>query len=783
MSKAAQHIKFGTSRPRTEDRRFLTGQGRYLDDLNFDGQRFAVFVRSSHAHANILCVETANAKSCEGVDGIYSAIDLGVDALGGLPTLVNLKSRDGRRQYNPPYPPLALERVRYVGQPVAVVVADSLTHARDAAELVVVDYEELPAVTSISSATVVGAPLVWPQAPGNSCLDWETGDAAMTDAAFDRADHVTSVDVRCNRIASNSLEPRGAIANFDAGLEKYTLHVSSQGVHKLQDLLARKILKVPISSLRVITPDVGGGFGTKICVYPEYAVLLWVARQLNRPIKWISERSEAFLSDAHARDQQTQASLALDASGKMLGLRVSGLANLGAYLSTYGSYVPTVAGTGMYTGLYDLPAVHISMQCVFTNTVPLDAYRGAGKPEATNVLEQLVDAAAREMNLTPWELRRRNLVAAPALPYKTALGFVFDSGAFEQNLDRVLHQADVQDIALRRSEAMKRGKRLGLGMCAYFENTEGYQEESAHLHINAEGGFTLAVGTQSNGQGHETTFAQLVADRFGVEIESVRLVQGDTDAVVHGHGTGGSRSLIMAGSAVLEASDKLVEKACKIAAHLLETAQADIEFDAGQFIVLGTDRFVSLSEVARAAYIWAKLPRGMEPGLWAGAIGMPTAPSFPNGFHVCEVEVDADTGAREITRYTVVDDFGNLIHPAIVEGQVHGGTAQGIGQALLEECVYEADTGQLLSGSFMDYCMPRADDLPMFSVEFNGTPCLTNPLGVKGCGEAGAIAAPAAVINALVDALQHAGVTQIPTPASPQAVWGVLHSPQPGVGP
>ena len=770
MSKA----RIGEPLERLEDGRFLIGAGQYIDDVVIPGEAYAVFVRSPHAHARIVSIDVKAARERAGVLGVFTGADLIADGIGSMPPAVTLNNRDGSHQAIPHRPVMPVERVLYVGEPVVVVVAETRETARDAAELVELDYEPLPAAIGLDAATTSDTPDLWDSAPANVCLDWEIGDEQATNAAFETAAHVTTLALGSNRVSANPMETRGAIGDYDPGNERYTLHVSSQGVHKLKGLVAKDVLRIAEADLRVLTPDVGGGFGMKIFLYSEYGAVLWAARTIGRAVKWIGDRAESFVSDAHARDHQTRAELALDAAGKFLALRVSTLANLGGYLSTHGAYIPTGAGCGVLSGLYVLPAIYCHMQCVFTNTVPTDAYRGAGKPEANFVLERLVDTAAREIGMSPSEIRRINLVPESAMPFDNGLGHTFDSGAFEENLDLALAAADWEGLPERREDAVKRGKRRGIGISAYFENAAGHQEEQARIHVSAEGRFSAFIGTQSNGQGHETTFAQVIASELGIGVSQVRLVQGDSDSVTHGRGTGGSRSLMMGGAALLSASEKVREKAKSIAAHLLEVAPADVDASDGRFNVAGTDLSISFSEVANAAYRPAMLPPGMDAGLEAIGVGMPLPPSFPNGFHCCEVEVDPETGASTIVRYTVVDDFGHIINPVIVKGQVHGGTTQGIGQALLEDCCYEPESGQLLAGTFMDYCMPRADDLPNFDITFNCIPCTTNPLGVKGCGEAGTIAAPAAVVNAIVDALAQEGVRHVAMPTTPQRVWEAL---------
>ena len=764
--------------PRTEDARFLRGLGQYVDDIPLAHPAYAVFVRSTHSNAAIDGIDCTAALEMAGVLGVYTAAELKADGLGSLPTIGRLKNRDGTRQALPEYPVLADAEVSYVGQPLAMVVADTLVCALDAAEAVFVQYEERNCVAQLDSALAPGAPAVHVDATDNLCLDWATGDEHATQWAFAAATHVSSIELGTNRVIASPMETRGAIGEYEPGSERYTLRVSSQGVHKLQQLIAEHVLHIPAQQLRVLTPDVGGGFGPKIFVYPEYPAVLWAARQTGRAVKWVASRSEAFLADTHARDHRARLELAFDSEARILALRMAGEANLGAVLSTYGSYIPTLAGTGMLTGLYDIPTLHIEVKCVFTNTVPIDAYRGAGKPECNFALERAMDHAARELGLSPWELRRRNLVKTSAMPYRTALGFEFDSGDFESNLEQVMRLSRAEEFEQRRAASETEGKLRGIGCSAYFENTAGYEEEHASLHVLANGDVVVRIGTQSNGQGHETTYAQIVAERLGLRVEQIRVEQGDSEALVQGHGTGGSRSLVMGGAAVLHAAELVEEKMSQIAAHMLEAAAVDVSFADGRFIIQGTDRGLGFAQVAARAYQAARLPPGLTPGLWEHGVGMPCPASYPNGVHVCEVEVDPDTGLVRLVGYSIVDDFGTLINPLIVEGQVHGGTAQGIGQALLEHCVFEAATGQLLSGSFMDYCLPRADDLPAFEVQFNSTPCKSNVLGAKGCGEAGTIAAPAAVINALVDALAPVGVTFLAVPATPETVWRAISAVQ-----
>lgn len=764
----------GASVLRREDPRFLTGQGCYLDDVPLARALTGVFVRSPHAHAEIEAIDIEDALTVPGVLAVVTGADLVAAGFGAMPCMQPLEGVDGAFQAAPDHLPLTTDRVRYVGDPVCLVVAESPGAARDGAEAVWVEYSELEPCASLDMAAEEGRVPIWPHLDSNVCLDWAAGDEAATREAFAAAAHVVELELGSNRVVPLPMEPRGCIGSYDPGRESYTLHVSSQGPHRVREALARDVLKVPQDALRVITPDVGGGFGTKVFVYSEYAPVLYAARLLGRPVKWICERSEALQSDAHSREQKSRAALALDEAGAFLGLRVETDANIGAYVSAFSTYVPT-SGTSALTGLYHVPAVYTRVRCLFTNTVPLDAYRGAGKPEANFITERLVDEAARQLGLSPLELRRRNLIAPSQLPYTTALGFTIDSGRFEESLLMAAEEAKLSGLARRQKAAKAAGRRRGIGMSGYFENTAGAEEESARLRLNSEGQFQLHIGTLSNGQGHETTFAQIVAHVFGVTPNAVRLIQGDTETHSRGFGTIGSRSLVLGGAAASSAASKVLQKAKRLAGHIMEASELDLEFKEGYFVVRGTDVSLSLKEVAEAAHDPAQLPEGMEPGLEAEGVGLPVPSTYPNGFHICEVEVDPDTGEVKIVRYTTVTDVGNVINPMIVIGQVQGGTAQGIGQALLENCVYDSE-GQLISGSLMDYALPRADDLPDFSCLFNNVPCPTNPLGVKGCGEAGAVPAPAAVINAIVDALAEDGVRHVSMPATPLKVWQALHA-------
>ena len=762
---------------RSEDKRFLTGHGRYTDDITLPDQTHAFFLRSPHAHARISAIDTARGTTTPRVLAVYTAADVAAAGLGALPCQQPIENRDGSPMVDAPRPLLVHHRVRHVGDPVAMIVADGIAAARDAADLIDVGYEPLPAVTDTAGTLHPGAPSVWDVAPDNVCFDWEMGDEAATERALAAAHHVTVIDLVNNRVVANPMELRGAIGDYDAAANRYALYTTTQGSHRVRDILAKDVFKLPAEKLHVITGDVGGAFGMKDFAYPEQALVVWAAKMLGRPVKWAAERVEGFASDAHGRDHVTHAKLALDADGRFLGIRVSIVANLGAYVSAFGPLVPTELCCPTLTGLYTVPAVHVTVKGVFTNTVPVDAYRGAGRPESAYVVERLVDLAAREIGIEPTELRRRNYVPSSAMPYETALGLTFDNGDFERNMGDAMRLADWADFPTRRAEAHARGRLRGIGMSSYLECCAGGGSEEAEIRFEAGGGITVLIGTQSSGQGHETTYAQLVEERLGVAFDSIRVVQGDTTRIRYGEGTAGARSLVVGGSALSAAAEKIATKGKLIAAHLLEAAVTDIEFDDGVFTVGGTDLSVTIGEVAKSALDPKRAAAaGVKPGLNETERYFAQGSSFPNGCHICEVEIDEETGAVEIVGYTVVDDFGKVVNPMIVEGQVHGGVVQGIGQALVEHCIYDSDSGQLLSSSFLDYCMPRADEVPCIDFATNETPCATNPLGVKGCGEAGAIGAPPSVINAVVDALSEYGIRHLDMPATPETVWRAIQS-------
>jgi carbon-monoxide dehydrogenase large subunit len=774
----------GQAVPRKEDARFLTGTGQYTDDVSMPRQAYAYFLRSPHAHATIRSIDVAKAKGSPGVVDIFTGADL--TGVNGLPCGWLITGTDGKPMNEPPHPVLALGKVRYVGDAVALVIAESIVEAKDAAERIVVDYGVLPAVVNPVDALKPGAPQIHEQAPGNRCYTWALGDKAAVDAAFANAAHVTKIDIVNNRLVPNAIEPRAALASYDRADDAYTLYVTSQNPHVERLLMTAFVLGLPEHKVRVIAPDVGGGFGSKIYLYAEETAMVWASKRVNRPIKWAAERSESFLSDAHGRDHVTHAELALDRNGKFLALSVRTTANMGAYLSTFASCIPTILYATLLAGQYTTPAIWCEVTASFTNTSPVDAYRGAGRPEATYVVERIVYQAAAEMGLPQDEIRRRNFIRA--FPYQTPVALNYDTGDYDQTLDAAMEMADVAGFPARKAEAQKRGKLRGIGYAAYIEacglapsNIAGALGaraglfEAGEVRVHPTGSVTVFTGSHSHGQGHETTFAQIVAGRLGIPVDNVSVVHGDTGRVPFGMGTYGSRSLAVGGTAIVKALDKVVAKGKKIAAHLLEAAETDIEFKDGKFTVAGTDRSKTFGEIALTAYVPHNYPLGtLEPGLDETAFYDPTNFTYPAGTHICEVEIDPDTGVVEVVAFTACDDFGNIVNPMIVEGQVHGGVAQGLGQALLERCVYDPDSGQLLTGSMMDYALPRADDLPSFKVGTKVTPCTHNPLGAKGCGEAGAIGAPAAMMNAVMDALSATGVTHFDMPASPSRVWSAI---------
>jgi carbon-monoxide dehydrogenase large subunit len=784
--------EIGSPVRRREDYRFVTGQGTYTDDINRPRQLYAYILRSPHASARIDGIDTTAAAKAAGVVTIYTDKDMEADGIGGLPCGWLIHSKDGSPMQEPPHPVLASGRVRHVGDPVAVVIAGSLGQARDAAELVKIDYAVEPAVADVAEAIRSGAPLVHAEVPGNVCYDWHLGEPAAIDAALKGAARVVKLDLVNNRLVPNAMEPRAAIGDFDRATGEHTLYTTSQNPHVIRLLMGAFVLHIPEAKLRVVAPDVGGGFGSKIYHYAEEAIVTWAAGKLKRPVKWTAERVESFMSDAHGRDHVTHVELGLDAQNKFVALKVSTLANMGAYLSTFATCIPTYLYATLLAGTYTTPAIYAEVKAVFTHTVPVDAYRGAGRPEATFLLERIVDLAADELGVDPAELRRKNFIPTDAFPYQTPVALQYDSGDYFSTLDLATKAADYAGFEARRAEAAKRGKLRGIGIATYIEacgiapsavvgslGARAGLFEAAAVRVHPTGSVTVLTGSHSHGQGHETTFAQLVADGLGIPMEQIEIVHGDTAKIPYGMGTYGSRSLAVGGTAIIKAMDKIVAKGKKIAAHLLEAAEADIEFKDGQFSVAGTDRSKSIGEIALTAYVPHNYPHEeLEPGLDETAFYDPKNFTFPSGAYVAEVEIDPDTGTLEICSFTASDDFGRIVNPMIVAGQVHGGLAQGIGQALLEGCVYDKSTGQLLTASYNDYAMPRADDLPSFALSTHATLCTHNPLGVKGCGEAGAIGAPAAISNAIVDALKGHGVRHVEMPATPEKIWRAIHQPQ-----
>jgi len=773
---------------RKEDYRFLTGAGQYTDDVTLPNQTYAAFVRSPHAHAAIKSIKSDKAKKAPGVLAVYTGEDAAAAKLGGLPCGWLITDVNGQPMKEPPHPVLAQGKVRYVGDHVAVVIAETQEQARDAAELVEVNYDVLPAVVDAAKATQKGAPVLHDIAPDNTCYVWALGDKAAVDAAFAKAAHVTKLEFINNRLIPNAIEPRAANGSYSRAEDSYTLYVANQNPHVERLLMTAFVMGLPEHKVRVVAPDVGGGFGSKIYLYAEDVVVTWASRQLGRPVKWTADRSESFVSDAHGRDHHTVAEMAMDKDGKFIGMRVNTTANVGAYLSTFASCVPTILYATLLAGQYTTPLIYCQVTAVFTNTAPVDAYRGAGRPEATYVVERLVETAAREMKLDPAEIRRRNFIKT--FPYQTPVALQYDTGNYEATLDAAMKMADVAGFAKRKEESAKRGKLRGLGYAAYIEacgiapsavagslGARAGLFEAGEIRVHPTGSVTVFTGSHSHGQGHETTFAQVVADRLGMPVENVDIVHGDTSKILFGMGTYGSRSIAVGGTAIMKALDKIIDKGKKIAAHLMEASEGDVEYDRGMFKVAGTDKQKAFGEIAFAAYVPHNFPHDkLEPGLNENAFYDPSNFTFPAGSYVCEVEIDADTGQTTIASFTAVDDFGKIINPMIVEGQVHGGLTQGIGQALTEGCRYDPDSGQLVTGSFTDYCIPRADDVPSYQLDTRETPCTHNPLGVKGCGEAGAIGAPAAVMNAITDALWSMGVKDLPMPATAQTVWKAIQN-------
>jgi len=766
--------QFGVAQPvrRVEDPRLLKGAGTYTDDVTPAGTLFGVVLRSPHAAAKIVSIDTAAAKATPGVRAVYTSADLKADGIAGLPCAVVLDNRDGTKQVTPVRPTLAEGAVHHVGDQVAFVVADTPSAARDGADAVLVDYDILPSCTDLATAMDPGAAQVWPEGKNNVCFDWEIGDRAATDAEFAKAAHVTKLTVVNNRIIVSSMEARAALAEYDAGAGRWTLRANTQGGWLVKALIAG-VFGTDAENFRVITPDVGGGFGMKLFLYPEHVLTCYAARKLGRPVKWTSERSEAFLSDTQGRDNITLGELAIDADGIVRALRTRNVSNMGGYLSNFGPYIPTLAGTGVLSSVYGFRAIYANVIGVFTHTVPVDAYRGAGRPEANYLVERLMDAAARELKIDRVDFRRRNMVGPEAMPHSTPVGKTYDSGDFKTVLDHGLKTMDWAGFETRRAASAARGRRRGIGLAYYLEATGGDATERAEIRFADDGFVDVFVGTQSTGQGHETAYVQLTVDQLGVPGEKVRIVQGDTDIIPVGGGTGGARSLYSEGQAILKTATTVIEKGRRAASEALEAALPDIQFETGRFSVVGTDRGIDIITLATTQR--ARASKGEDvTTLDAAEIANIDHHTFPNGCHIAEVEIDPETGVVEVLRYSVTDDVGKAVNPMIVRGQVHGGVAQGFGQAVLERTAFDPSSGQLLSGSFMDYCLPRADDLPDIEVELVEVPCGTNPLGVKGAGEAGAVGSPPAVINAIIDALAPIGITHIDMPATAEKVWQAI---------
>ena len=781
----------GQSVKRVEDQRFITGKGQYTDDITLPGMTFATFIRSPLAHANIKNIDLSAAKNAPGYVASFVGGDI-PEAIAGVPCGWQVDFKNGDTMKEPPHPLLARTKALHVGDGIAVVIAETQAQAKDAAAMVEVEYEELPAVTDISEALKDGAPQLHDGVPNNKIFDWELGSGLdAVDSALASASHVTKLDIVNQRLIPNAIEPRCAIGDYDDSRDYHTLYTSSQNPHVIRLLMCAFVLGLPEHKVRVVAPDVGGGFGSKIFHYAEEALMVWVAKQIKRPVKWTAERTESFLSDGQGRDHKTKAQMGFDSDGKMVALKVETDANLGAYLSTFSTAVPTYLHGTLMQGLYTTPAVHITVNAGVTNTAAVDAYRGAGRPEATYVIERLVETAAAEMGVDPAELRLKNFIppfdGSDAEPgYQTQVALQYDSGNYEGVLNRLLEMSDYENLKKERETARANGKLMGIGFSTYIEacgiapsavvgslGARAGLFEAANIRVEPTGSVTLFTGSHSHGQGHETTFAQLIADDLGIPLENVEIVHGDTGKVPFGMGTYGSRSLAVGGSAIVKSLEKIKEKGTKIAAHLLEASAEDLDFADGKWTVKGTDKSVAFGDVSLTAYVPHNYPEGLEPGLDETSFYDPANFTYPFGAHMAVVEVDPDTGKVDLKRFIACDDVGNVVNPMIVDGQIHGGVAQGIGQALLEGAVFD-ESGQLNTASYLDYAMPRADDLPSFELDRTVTPCPHNPLGAKGCGEAGTIGSTPAVVNAVVDALSPMGVTDLEMPLSPQRVWAAM---------
>jgi carbon-monoxide dehydrogenase large subunit len=779
MEQTDQMSKFGIGQSvsRFEDPRLLRGRGKFVDDINLAGQAYAVMLRSPHAHAAIRSINLAAAQGAPGVLAVYTGDDVTRDGLGTMTVALPRKRPDGSPMFAKPHRGLTSGRVRYVGDPVAMVVAESVTQARDAAELIEIDYDPLPAVTDTADSAAPGAPAVWDECPDNVSNVFQAGNAAQTEAAFASAAHIVKRRYVISRVYAHYMQPRGVLASYDEGDERYTIWADVQYPHRVRNALAANIFKIPEHRIRVIANDIGGGFGTKGWQYPEHRLVPWAARKLARPVKWTCDRSEAILADEHARDNVSDAEIAFDADGKILGLRVKTLANVGAYVSSDRNLLATFANVHTLSGMYAIPAAHVTVTAMMANTNGTAPYRGAGRPESIYVIERLLDDSARELGMDRIALRRKNLIAPAAMPYRNPYGATYDCGEFERGMQKALEASHYASFEQRRAEAKTRGMLRGIGVVNAIERAASpSQHEFAEIRFNPSGSALILLGTKSQGQGHETLYKQIVNQRLGLDPSEVQFIDGDTDRVAFGMGTNGSRSTVVGGTALWNAAERIIEKGKRIAAHLMEAAAGDIEFDKGEFKVAGTDRKVALKEVAKAAFVASKLPAGFEGGLYETATFVPSNDTWPNGTHVCEVEVDPQTGHVQVVDYVVADDVGNMVNPVGVKGQIHGGVAQGLGQALMERVVYDRESGQLLSGSFMDYAMPRAADMPYIQVENNSVPTHLNPLGAKGAGEAGTVGAIPAIMNAVIDALSPLGITTLEMPATSEKVWAAIRA-------
>jgi aerobic carbon-monoxide dehydrogenase large subunit len=764
----------GQAVPREEDPRLLMGKGRYADDISPAGLVHAFVVRSTHAHASLRSINADSARAVPGVHVVLTAAELKARRLGAQRPTVSRKKSDGSPAHVTPQPLLADDRVRFVGQPVAFVVAETLAQAKDAAELVEIDYDPLPAVVCVEQAIADGAQSVWDDNSGNEAFFHEVGNAAATDAAFAKADHIVSHRIVINRVTANSMEPRGCVAEYDAIDDQYTIRCTIQSAHGTRAILAGAYFRKPQNHFRVICDNMGGGFGMKGGCYPEYALSLWAAEVTGRPVKWIAERSEGLLSDEQARDSIVDAELALDKDGNFLGLRSLARTAMGAYNTSDRNVNPTIVALGCLANTYKTPAIHARVIGVFTNTMTIAFYRGGGRPEPLYIIERLVDKAARQLGIDPFELRRRNCISPEIMPYRTSLGQTYDCGDFIKNMDECRRLSDYDGVAARRADARRRGKILGIGVANVCEPSAGRAFEHAEVRFDPSGSVTIFAGAMDHGQGHGTTFKQVLSDRLGIDSDLIKYRYGDTDAVDRGIGTFGSRTAVLCGGAVSVAADRLIEKGKGIAAHFLEAAETDLVFEKGHFVVAGTDRKMEIGEVAKKAFLRETLPPYIETGFSEQA-DYSSATAWPNGTHICEVEIDELTGCVELTRYVAVDDVGTMINPMLVEGQIFGGIAQGAGQALVEDLIYDRETGQLLTGSFNDYCMPRADDFCRFELHENPIPTASNPLGVKGAGETGTCGSLPAVMNAVNNALASIGGPEIEMPATPERTWRAIN--------